>query len=101
MFELAMTNGAVAAFGQKEEVLRKVLRPNVVPVIKAGSRTNVRRPRRERQRPSRERPGARRRKPAIWLICASGGLGFHEFGRSIEVRSEVERGEVGIESPFL
>jgi len=31
---LAMTNGAVAAFGQKEEVLRKVLRPNVVPVIK-------------------------------------------------------------------
>ena len=52
-------------------------------------------------RPSRERPGARRRKPAIWLICASGGLGFHEFGRSIEVRSEVERGEVGIESPFL
>ena len=32
---LAMTNGAVAAFGQKEEVLRKVLRPNVVPVIKS------------------------------------------------------------------
>ena len=31
---LAMTNGAVAAIGQKEEVLRKVLRPNVVPVIK-------------------------------------------------------------------
>ena len=31
---VAMTNGAVAAFGQKEEVLRKVLRPNVVPVIK-------------------------------------------------------------------
>jgi len=31
---LAMTNGTVAAFGQKEEVLRKVLRPNVVPVIK-------------------------------------------------------------------
>jgi ATP-binding cassette subfamily C protein len=32
---LAMTNGMVAAFGQKEEVLRKVLRPNVVPVIKS------------------------------------------------------------------
>jgi ATP-binding cassette subfamily C protein len=31
---LAMTNGGVAAFGQKEEVLRKVLRPNVVPVLK-------------------------------------------------------------------
>src|SRR5204863_5731898 len=30
---LAMVNGGVAAFGQKEEVLRKVLRPNVVPVI--------------------------------------------------------------------
>ena len=30
---LAMMNGGVAAFGQKEEVLRKVLRPNVVPVI--------------------------------------------------------------------
>ena len=40
-------------------------------------------------------------KPAIWLICASGGLAFHEFSRSIEVRSEVERGEVGIGSPFL
>ena len=30
---LAMVNGAVAAFGQKEEVLRKVLRPNVVPDV--------------------------------------------------------------------
>ena len=29
---LAMVNGGVAAFGPKEEVLRKVLRPNVVPV---------------------------------------------------------------------
>lgn len=38
---LAMTNGAVAAFGQKEEVLRKVLRPNVVPVIK-GRQQNER-----------------------------------------------------------
>ena len=38
---LAMTNGAVAAFGQKEEVLRKVLRPNVVPVIK-GRQTGER-----------------------------------------------------------
>jgi PrtD family type I secretion system ABC transporter len=31
---LAMVNGGVAAFGEKEEVLRKVLRPNVVPAIK-------------------------------------------------------------------
>ena len=31
---LALTNGSVAAFGPKDEVLRKVLRPNVVPVIK-------------------------------------------------------------------
>jgi ABC-type protease/lipase transport system fused ATPase/permease subunit len=29
---LAMVNGGMAAFGEKEEVLRKVLRPNVVPV---------------------------------------------------------------------
>ena len=33
---LAMVNGGVAAFGEKEEVLRKVLRPNVVPAIKPG-----------------------------------------------------------------
>jgi PrtD family type I secretion system ABC transporter len=31
---LALTNGSAAAFGPKDEVLRKVLRPNVVPVIK-------------------------------------------------------------------
>ncbi len=29
---LAMVNGGMAAFGEKEDVLRKVLRPNVVPV---------------------------------------------------------------------
>jgi len=28
--------GGVAAFGEKEEVLKKVLRPNVVPAIKPG-----------------------------------------------------------------
>jgi PrtD family type I secretion system ABC transporter len=39
---LAMTNGAVAAFGQKEEVLRKVLRPNVVPVIKGRQHSGER-----------------------------------------------------------
>jgi len=33
---LAMVNGGMAAFGEKEEVLRKVLRPNVVPAIKPG-----------------------------------------------------------------
>ena len=32
---LAMVNGGTAAFGEKEEVLRKVLRPNVVPAIKS------------------------------------------------------------------
>ena len=31
---LAMVNGGVAAFGEKDEVLKKVLRPNVVPAIK-------------------------------------------------------------------
>jgi PrtD family type I secretion system ABC transporter len=34
---LAMVNGGMAAFGEKEEVLRKVLRPNVVPAIKSAS----------------------------------------------------------------
>jgi len=33
---LAMVNGGMAAFGEKEEVLRKVLRPNVVPAVKPG-----------------------------------------------------------------
>ena len=33
---------AVAAFGQKEEVLRKVLRPNVVPVIKGRQHSGER-----------------------------------------------------------
>ena len=33
---LAMVNGGAAAFGEKEEVLKKVLRPNVVPAIKPG-----------------------------------------------------------------
>jgi ABC-type protease/lipase transport system fused ATPase/permease subunit len=33
---LAMVNGGMAAFGEKEEVLKKVLRPNVVPAIKPG-----------------------------------------------------------------
>ena len=39
---LAMMNGGVAAFGQKEEVLRKVLRPNVVPVINKPRQQNER-----------------------------------------------------------
>ena len=36
------TNGGVAAFGQKEEVLRKVLRPNVVPVLKGRQQNEQR-----------------------------------------------------------
>ena len=38
---LAMANGGVAAFGPKDEVLRKVLRPNVVPVPVAKARPPV------------------------------------------------------------
>jgi len=41
---LAMVNGGVAGFGQKDEVLRKVLRSNVVPVLKTrqqGEREGV------------------------------------------------------------
>jgi ATP-binding cassette subfamily C protein len=34
---LTMMDGGVVAFGPKEEVLRKVLRPNVVPMQKAGA----------------------------------------------------------------
>jgi ATP-binding cassette subfamily C protein len=74
---LAMVNGSVAAFGEADEVLRKVLRPNVVPAIKAGGQGQVQGP-----APVQQVPGPAQAKPGQAPAQAKGeAQGLPQKGR--------------------